>query len=280
VAPFAVAAALPFVLTPLFGPHAGSAQFIASGALTAVLIVVAFLFPWERVPPPLLATVPLTWFVVVFLLRDSSTTAAAVYTPLVLLPVIWLALYGNRGQLLVALACLALTLIIPILAIGAPHYPPSEWRRVAIYLAIAPIVGMTILRLVTEIRVRADRLTRSEAQTREGRDLLASVLRGSTEYSIIGTDSTGVIRVFNKGAERMLGIPQRRDGRPPHAGGDSRPPGNPGPRGAARNCSGPRGAGSSGAARRGGDARLDVRAQGRRALDGEPDDHPDRRARR
>jgi PAS domain S-box-containing protein len=206
VAPFAVAAALPFLLTLLFGPHAGSPQFIASGALTALLIVAALLVPWARVPPALRATVPLLYFVVVFLLRDSSVTAATVYTPLVLLPVIWLALYGSRGQLLFALACLALTLIIPILAIGSPRYRPStEWRRVAVYLAIAPIVGLTIQRLVTEIRVRADRLTRSEAQTREGRDLLASVLRASTEYSIIGTDSAGVIRVFNEGAERMLG---------------------------------------------------------------------------
>jgi hypothetical protein len=133
VAPFAIAAALPFLLTLLFGPHAGSAQFIASGALTALLIAAALLVPWARVPPELWATVPLTYYVVVFLLRDSSVTAAAVYAPLVLLPVIWLALYGSRGQLLLALACLALTLIIPILAIGAPRYRASaEWRRVAV----------------------------------------------------------------------------------------------------------------------------------------------------
>jgi PAS domain S-box-containing protein len=167
VAPFAVAASLPFLLTLLFGPHAGSPEFIASGALTAVLIVVALLVPWGRVPPALRAAVPLSYYVVVFLLRDSSTTAAAVYTTLVLLPVIWLALYGDRGQLLVALACLALTLIIPILAIGAPRYPASEWRRVAVYLAIAPIVGLTIHRLVTETRVRADRQRRVERALRE-----------------------------------------------------------------------------------------------------------------
>jgi PAS domain S-box-containing protein len=205
VTPFAVAAALPFLLTLLFGPGRLSAGFIASGVITAVLIVVAFTIPWSRVPEALRATVPLSYYVVVLLLRNSADTAAAVYTPLVLLPVIWLALYGTRGQLIAAFVSIGLTLIIPILVFGSPRYPPTEWRRVAIYLIVAPIVGFTIQRLVAETRERADRLRRSEAMTRANRDMLASVLRASTEHAIIGTDPDGVITVFNEGAERMLG---------------------------------------------------------------------------
>jgi PAS domain S-box-containing protein len=206
VIPFAVAAALPYLLTLLFGPRGLSAGFVISGVLTAALIVLALAVPWSRVPVPLRATVPLTYYLVVFLLRDSSGTAASVYTPLVLLPVIWLALYGNRAQLIAAFVLLALTLIVPILVFGPPRYPSTEWRRVALYLVIAPIVGFTIQRLVFETRERTDRLRRSEAETRESRDVLASVLRASTEYSIIGTAADGVITVFNEGAERMVGF--------------------------------------------------------------------------
>jgi PAS domain S-box-containing protein len=205
VLPFALAAALPFLLTLLFGPNAGSAGFIASGILTALLTAVALAVPWTRVPVPWWATVPLTYFAVVFLLRNSSGAAAAVYTPLVLLPVIWLALYGTRAQLIAAFLLLALTLMVPILVFGAPRYPSTEWRRVAIYLIIAPIVGFTIQWLVAATRERADRLRASEAETRAGRDMLASVLRASTEYGIIGTDPEGMITVFNTGAERMMG---------------------------------------------------------------------------
>jgi PAS domain S-box-containing protein len=128
-----------------------------------------------------------------------------VYTPLVLLPVIWLALYGTRAQLITAFLALALTLILPILVFGAPRYPTSEWRRVVIYLVLAPIVGLTIHRLVAATRERAERLRASEAAVRASRDVLASVLRASTEHAIIGTDPDGVITVFNAGAERMLG---------------------------------------------------------------------------
>jgi PAS domain S-box-containing protein len=81
----------------------------------------------------------------------------------------------------------------------------GEWRRVAVYLAIAPIVGVTIYRLMNAARERTDRVGASEAAIRAGRDLLASVLQASTEYAIIGTDPGGVITVFNTGAERMLG---------------------------------------------------------------------------
>jgi PAS domain-containing protein len=205
VLPFAIAAALPFLLTLLFGPNAGSAGFIASGVLIALVTAVALAVPWTDVPAPLRARVPFTYFARVFLLRNSSDAAAAVYTPIVLLPVIWLALYGNREQLIASFVLLALTLIVPILAFGAPRYPSPEWRRVVIYLTIAPIVGFTIQRVVTATRERLDGLRASQAAIRTGRDLLASMLRASTESAIIGTDPRGVITVFNAGAKRMLG---------------------------------------------------------------------------
>ena len=166
VLPFAVAAAAPFLLTPLFGANAGSADFIASGILTALLTALALTVRWTSVPVPLRASVALTYFVAVFLLRNSSADTQE-YTPLVLLPIIWLALYGTRPQLTAAFLLLALTLILPILLFGAPRYPSAEWRRVAIFLLIAPIVGVTIQRLVTATRERADRLRASEAAIRE-----------------------------------------------------------------------------------------------------------------
>jgi len=166
VLPFAIAAAAPFLLTPLVGANAGSADFIASGILTALLTALALTIPWTSVPAPLRASVALTYFVAVFLLRNSSADTQE-YTPLVLLPIIWLALYGTRPQLTAAFLLLALTLILPILLFGAPRYPSAEWRRVAIFLLIAPIVGVTIQRLVTATRERADRLRASEAAIRE-----------------------------------------------------------------------------------------------------------------
>ena len=46
-----------------------------------------------------------------------------------------------------------------------------------------------------------------EAQLRDARDLFASVLTAATEQAIIAMDAAGRIRVFNTGAERLLGVP-------------------------------------------------------------------------
>jgi hypothetical protein len=61
------------------------------------LNAMAFAVPWERVPVPLRATIPLAYFGAVFLLRNTSGPTME-YTPLLLLPVIWLALYGTRAS--------------------------------------------------------------------------------------------------------------------------------------------------------------------------------------
>lgn len=45
----------------------------------------------------------------------------------------------------------------------------------------------------------------AEARARKEAERFSSVLRAATEQSIIGTDVDGLITVFNKGAERMLG---------------------------------------------------------------------------
>lgn len=46
---------------------------------------------------------------------------------------------------------------------------------------------------------------RAELAIREANDRFKSVLRAATAYSIIGTDPEGIIKVFNEGAELMLG---------------------------------------------------------------------------
>src|SRR5690606_18287760 len=43
------------------------------------------------------------------------------------------------------------------------------------------------------------------AQERAARERFAAVLRAATEYAIIGTSPSGIVTVFNKGAEQLLG---------------------------------------------------------------------------
>jgi diguanylate cyclase (GGDEF)-like protein/PAS domain S-box-containing protein len=63
--------------------------------------------------------------------------------------------------------------------------------------------GRIVSFVATGLDVTEERAARR--QLKEERDRFDSVLRASTEYSIIGCDTSGRITVFNEGAERMLG---------------------------------------------------------------------------
>jgi diguanylate cyclase (GGDEF)-like protein/PAS domain S-box-containing protein len=78
--------------------------------------------------------------------------AGAGYGPLVLLPVVWAALRGRRGELAVAIVGAALVFAVPVLAFGAPRYFTAGLRAGTIIVVVATILGVAVLRLVERLR--------------------------------------------------------------------------------------------------------------------------------
>ena len=168
-----------------------AAPYAAACGLSLLLAGAVAFLPWRRLPAWTQAFVPVAYFVVVALLRESSGAAASGFAPLLLLPIIWLALYHTRAELFAGITAMGLTLILPFVVMGDPNYPATELRRALLWLIVAPLAGFTVQRLVGE--------------TRAARDRFASVLDAATDVAIIGTDAQRKIAVFNRGAERMLG---------------------------------------------------------------------------
>jgi PAS domain S-box-containing protein len=155
--------------------------------LTAVGALLPAL-PSSRV---LVAVLPLAYFVVVGLLRHATLGATSGFMPLVMLPIVWLALYGTWRQMILGLLALAVTFLLPYVVFGEPRYTPSSLRSTVLWIGVATLTGLVIQQLIS--------------RTRASRDRLASVLRAATGTAIVGTDPDGRIRVFNVGAERMVG---------------------------------------------------------------------------
>ena len=131
---------------------------------------------------------------------------------LLLLPIVWLAFYGSVRQLMAGIFALVLALILPILIVGAPDYPASQWRLVLVTSAVGLLIAFTFLTMVTRDRryvgdVAAQSLLAQESagKATAAREQLESLLRAATETAVIGTDQVGVITFFSVGAERMLG---------------------------------------------------------------------------
>jgi len=162
----------------------------AAGASTLALLVAAVLIPWPRLPIWTQGLVPLAFLGVVALLRES-TGGIAGYAVLVMLPVLWLALYGTLWQLVTSIALTVCVFLVPILAIGGPAYPAAGTSRIVLWPVTAAIVGGSTYRIVAAERARTA--------------FVNGLLSAATEQSIIATDPDGLITFFNRGAERMYG---------------------------------------------------------------------------
>ena len=116
-----------------------------------------------------------------------------------------------------------LTLVHPddraalLAAVGAPEGPEDAaqdirvrgpegvWRTLSLRIRrVRDNDGRTSRIVGTALDVTDTR--QLEAQLRDARDLFASVLTAATEQAIIAMDAAGRIRVFNTGAERLLGV--------------------------------------------------------------------------
>ena len=163
-APFAAALLIAFASSPLTEINYGR-PFWAAVALTVVLAAAVAFVPWAELPQNAQLMPALLFFVVVALLRHSHGGAASGFAPLLLLPVVWLALYGTARQVILGGVGIALAAYLPVAIFGGPLYPAGEWRRATFLVLIAAAMGLAINSLVTALH--ATRELRAQLEARE-----------------------------------------------------------------------------------------------------------------
>jgi diguanylate cyclase (GGDEF)-like protein len=173
LAPFAAAAGLAAVVA-LVDTTVDWTQYAAALGL-GLLAGVVRLIPWQgalararEVPPSLI------FLTAVAFLRSSAGGANSGVAMVALLPVFWTALYGDRRQLCVVTGGVAVFFLAPLLLVGAPAYPSSQYRGGVLFLAVSAIIGFTTQWLVAKVRFQAN-----EAEHREqALERVADVMRG------------------------------------------------------------------------------------------------------
>lgn len=140
VLPFAAVTAVGFAMVIVPPRPSPLSALLAAAILALITLSVAFL-PWEELPTWADPLPPLAYLLVIGLLRDSGGGAVSGYAAMYLVPVVWLALYGEREHVVAAVAGVGLALAGPLLLIGGENYPTSEWRRVLIMTGVAGLTG-------------------------------------------------------------------------------------------------------------------------------------------
>ena len=128
--------------------------------LAAALMVL--LLPWRRLPRWAGAVPAIVYLAAVAFLRDAAGGPVAGLAGLVLLPVLWLALYGNTLQLALTIPAVAATFIVPMLLVGEPTYPSDQWYAAVTFVALALLIGPIVQRLIGRVKAQA-----ADARSRE-----------------------------------------------------------------------------------------------------------------
>lgn len=162
--PFALCGLVAFALVPATGGfsvrwHEVGIAFALSAALGAAALLRPQLTGGRHAGAAALAAL-----VAIALLRDGTGGAGSGYGVVVIVPVLWVALYGSRVQLLASLLFATLVFVVPLVAIGAPEYPPTGWRSVPLLVLSCALVGVAVQELLARERAVAGRLQLAHAE--------------------------------------------------------------------------------------------------------------------
>ncbi|HEY2702277.1 MAG TPA: GGDEF domain-containing protein [Candidatus Dormibacteraeota bacterium] len=156
VAPFMVAAMLGLLCA--LGSGVSLRQpwlLLLAVCLIGVILAVALCTPWNRLPRLAQAAPPMAYFWVVLLVYQSTGGTVKIYEPLVLLPLFWMAIHHTRPELWAGIVCAATVLVVPT----ALHGTWAELAELVFWAVVAGIAGLTVQRLVEQIRERARALS-------------------------------------------------------------------------------------------------------------------------
>jgi diguanylate cyclase (GGDEF)-like protein len=126
-----------------------------------------------------LAIVPsaLLLLIAVGLLRNSAGGIASGASALAILPVFQTALYSrSRRDLFLVLAGLALFFVIPVLIIGPPAYPHTQYRAALLGVTVDGIVGLATQGLVARVRYQAQEARRNERMIEHVNEIVRGLL--------------------------------------------------------------------------------------------------------
>ena len=150
--------------------------------------------------------VPVLSLLAIGLLCNGTGGPSSLFTPMLILPVAWIAAEPGRWYIALASVGTFAALAIPFV----PGGPVDDDDRSIWRLVYGPFVyalaAVTVNETARRARIHLSGLWASEARLRAADRLTRSVLDAVTEQAIIGTDRTGLIDVWNPGAAHMLGL--------------------------------------------------------------------------
>ncbi len=178
VAPFAAAAALVWAAV-IVGSSIDWALYALSIALLLLAGGVRFTPLGGRFEGALSS---LVFLAAVAVLRDSAGGSGSGVAVVSLIPVFYTALYGRTLRwLYVVLGGVTVFYLAPIVLVGPPQYPSSQYRAALLTVLVAVIIGLATRRLVNDVRHQAAEALERERMLGLVNDVVRSLFGGSSQ---------------------------------------------------------------------------------------------------
>jgi PAS domain S-box-containing protein len=194
---FVIATACGPAMVLLPGPDTDWALFAISCVLMALVVAGGLVAVRSRRGRHVVLPMALVYLVAAGILRHSVVGSTSGFWPLAMLPIVWLALYGDRRMLILGLAAMAVTLVAPQFLFGSPQYPPATLRSGVLLIVVASIAALAIQLLLSDARSARDALT-------DERDFSGAVIE-TVGSLVVVLDREGRVERFNRTSERVSG---------------------------------------------------------------------------
>jgi diguanylate cyclase (GGDEF)-like protein len=151
MAPFA---AIAFVAYPLVALDSAPDDLIDVGVSLMIVcgVLAAMVWAdWSKLPRIAALGVAYSYLLSVVLLREGSGGGQSGFAVLFMLPVLWVALYGERWEVFAVVAGVGVAMAAPILVIGPPDYSTTEWRKLLLMVMLCGVVAWAVKSLVDRL---------------------------------------------------------------------------------------------------------------------------------
>lgn len=146
-----------------------------AAVLGVALVAMAFAWPWGSrswIPPAAYG-----YILMVAILRDAAGGSTSGFGGLFYLPILGIALMNTRRDLLYGLFAMTLANVVPMLVVGDPEYPTTNWRSTLVQVGVAALAGFTLQSRVAASRAQLRRLRQLDRMKDEFLSLVSHELR-------------------------------------------------------------------------------------------------------
>ncbi len=154
---------------PVAGLSFADPRVAIAAAMVPIVVASALLVPWQRLPAWPQAILPLSYFVILALLREAGGTTPSVFDPLLSIPVTWFAIYGTGRELAASIVAMGLTLLLPDIHSGLSAHD-EQLQRAIVAVGLASTVGPAVHALVLALRRTSNDLSEAKERFRRAFD--------------------------------------------------------------------------------------------------------------